>query len=147
VSLRPCSAAGAPDRDSPSFTVRLDLIAGRVEVAGLLDRTTAHLFHDAISTLILADCPLWTVDVTELTTCEGMGLHSIGIAYRRALRENRRFRLVGTPPWLRQELTRLHLGHLLHGGLEVGHASDVATTGAEPDGGRPHLSGFQGPRR
>jgi hypothetical protein len=60
---------------------------------------------------------LWLVDATALTGCDGAGVRAIGVAYRRALRHNRRMTLVGAPDVLRRELTRLRLGsHVLgHG--------------------------------
>lgn len=112
-----CRTSPAESRDGgPSpFTIRLDLIAGRLELAGPLDHRTAHLLHDAISTLLLTDCHLWTIDVTELTACQSSGLRAIGGTYRRALRHNRWVRLTGTPPWLQRDLTRVHLDHHLLG--------------------------------
>jgi anti-anti-sigma regulatory factor len=53
------------------------------------------------------------VDATHVTSCDHMGIRGIGVAYRRALRHNRRMRLIGAPPSLHRELTRLRLDHHL----------------------------------
>jgi anti-anti-sigma regulatory factor len=98
----------------PSFHVRVDLVAGRLQLTGPLDRGTVHLLHDAISTLLLTDGDVWVIDTSQVTTCDPMGVRGIGSAYRRALRHDRRMRLVGPPPALRRALTRLRLdSHLL----------------------------------
>ncbi len=117
IHVTGCRASTAESADGGPFpfTIRVDLIAGRLELVGPLDHRTAHLLHDAISTLLLTDCDLWTIDVTGLTVCQGSGLRAIGVAYRRALRHNRWVRLIGTPPWLQRELTRIHLDHHLLG--------------------------------
>jgi anti-anti-sigma regulatory factor len=89
--------------------VRLDLVAGRVALVGRLNRQTAHLLDDAISALLLTDCPLWTVDVSGLTVADRPGLRAVETAYRRALQHGRGMAMVGTPPGLHRALTRLAL--------------------------------------
>lgn len=109
-------AALGPADASACFRLRVDLGVGRLSLAGPLDRSTAHLLHDGISTLLLTDGAAWVVDVSLVTSCDRAGLRAIGSAYRRALRHDRRMRLVGTPPVLRYGLTRLRLDrHLLDG--------------------------------
>jgi anti-anti-sigma regulatory factor len=107
------SAAGEPHHGEFPSSIRLDLVGCRVELGGPLDRGTVHLLHDAISTLLLVDGDEWVVDATCVTACDGAGIRGIGTAYRRALRHGRRLRLVGVPPVLRRELTRLRLDHHL----------------------------------
>jgi anti-anti-sigma regulatory factor len=80
-------------------------------VSGRLDHRTAHVFSDAIRTLLSSDGDAWTVDVVGLTDCDPTGLRAIGAGYRLALRHGRRLTLVGAPSWLRQALARLHLDH------------------------------------
>jgi anti-anti-sigma regulatory factor len=121
---RPQSIGSAP-RSGPSFTVHVDLVDGRIQLAGLLDRGTAHLFQEAISALLLGDHDPCVVDTTGLIGCDQIGVRAIGAAYRRALRHNRRMTLTGAPPLLQQSLARLRLDrHLL---------DDAAGAGAVPD--------------
>jgi anti-anti-sigma regulatory factor len=96
-----------------SFEIRIDLIGCRLHLAGRLDRSTVHLLHDAISTLLLTDGQAWVVDATQVTACDLWGIRGIGTAYRRALRHHRQLRLTGTPPFLESQLTRLRLDHHL----------------------------------
>lgn len=113
MTLRPSSPvpppAVPPGDESPSFRVRLDLVDGRVELAGRLDRRSAHLFGDAVSALLLTGRERWAVDMSQLTGCDQAGLRMIGAAYRRALRHGRRLTLLGAPPELQQALVRLRL--------------------------------------
>jgi anti-anti-sigma regulatory factor len=108
----PCPPlTGSHSRSGPSFTVHVDLVGGRVRLAGVLDRGTVHLFQDAISALLLGDHATWVVDTTDLTRCDHMGVRAIGAAYRRALRHSRRMTLTGVPPLLQRSLARLRLDH------------------------------------
>jgi anti-anti-sigma factor len=115
-----------PDfRTGSSLTVHVDLVGGRLRVTGVLDRSTVHLFQDAISALLLRDHDTWVVDTTDLTGCDHMGVRVIGAAYRRALRHNRRMRLTGAPPQLQQSLARLRLDHhLIDGAVRAGLVPD-----------------------
>jgi anti-anti-sigma regulatory factor len=140
VTAQSASAPGVAPGRNPAFTVGLDLIAGRLKVAGPLDRDTTHLFHDAIMTLLACDRARWTVDLTELTACGRTGAHAIAGAYRWALRHNRRIVLVGTPVWLQQKLTRLlHHHRSLSGDQGVVAAAGVATADAAPERHPPPL--------
>jgi anti-anti-sigma regulatory factor len=115
-------ATGSDPGSRPSFTVHVDLVGGRIRLAGLLDRGTVHLFQEAISALLLRDHDTWVVDTTGLAGCDQIGVWAIGAAYRRALRHRRRMTLIGAPPPLQQSLARLRLDHhLLDGavGAEV----------------------------
>jgi anti-anti-sigma regulatory factor len=106
---------GSLRRSAPSFSVHVDPVAGRIRLAGVLDRGSVHLFQVAISALLLANHDTWLVDTTDLIGCDQIGVRAIGAAYRRALRHNRRLTLTGAPPPLQQPLTRLRLDHhLLH---------------------------------
>ena len=69
--LAPSSPAGSAPEDAPALLVHLDLVGGRVEMTGQLHRRTVHLLHDAVATLLLTDCPHWTVDVTGLSSWTG----------------------------------------------------------------------------
>lgn len=127
VQFQPSSPAGprrdlpdrdVPSRDDPTFAVHIEPRTGSLRVTGRLERSTTHVFMDAVSALLYAGCPSWVVDLTGLTDCDATGLRAICVAYRRALRHDRRMTLVGTPPGLRQALRRLHLDtHLLIGDL------------------------------
>jgi anti-sigma B factor antagonist len=96
-----------------TFTVRVDVEAGRLEVAGQLDHRTAPLVRDAIAVLAAARSEDWVVDVSGLAGRDHDCLRAISSSYRRALRTGHRMRLVGAPPSLQRALTRLRLDHHL----------------------------------
>ena len=101
-------------RNEARFTVRLDLAAGSAALAGVLDRRTVHLFHDAVRTLQAADRPEWVIDVSALVDCDVIGLRALGDAYRRALVRGRRVVVHEAPPWLCEALARIRLdSHVL----------------------------------
>src|SRR3982751_6937372 len=111
------SSAGSllrPDRPlkaGPAVLVRIDFVRARLELSGRLDRHTAHVLHDAISTLLQTDTDRWIINVAGLTGFDPTGLRTIGATYRRALRHRRQLTLVGTPPVLQAALGRLRLDH------------------------------------
>jgi anti-anti-sigma regulatory factor len=107
----PRPALPDPRPDPAPFRLDIDLGRCRIRLAGRLDRSTVHLLLDAVSALLLADGEVWTVDATDVTSCDHMGVRGIGAAYRRALRHGRRVRLIGAPPSLHRQLTRLRLDH------------------------------------
>jgi anti-anti-sigma regulatory factor len=112
VSVHSLSPSGSPQGDPTPFLVRIDLTCGRLQLSGQLDRSTVHLLHDAISTLLLTDRDSWVVDATDLTGCDHRGVSAIGAAYRRALRHNRRMTLIGCALSLQRDLARLRLDHI-----------------------------------
>jgi anti-anti-sigma regulatory factor len=115
---RSSTSSGARPDDSAGFTIRVDLAVGRVAVTGRLDRGTAHLLHDALSTLLHAEHTAWQLDVSELRDVDDAGLRAVGAAYRRALRHGRHLTLHGASPALRAALIRLRLDrHVLGGQL------------------------------
>jgi anti-anti-sigma regulatory factor len=141
----PLSAVAAADPHNPSLTVGLDLVSGQLTFSGPLGRDTIHRFRDAIMTLLVCDCPRWTVDITGLTACDRTGLHAIAGACRWAARQDRRLLLVGTPPWLQRELTRLRLSHRrVHHGRHTVAAGDITTTGGDRTRHLPLQSGDPG---
>jgi anti-anti-sigma regulatory factor len=118
------STASDP-RSDPSFTVHVDLPGGRIRLTGLLDRGTVHLFHDAISALLLGHHDTWLVDTADLTGCDHMGVRAIVAAYRRALRHHRRMTVTGAPPALQRSLERLRLNHhIIDGGSRTSTVPD-----------------------
>lgn len=80
-----------------TFTVRIDLVAGRLALSGDLDRGTAHCLLDAISTLELAGVDEWTVDLTELASCDDDGVLALCAACHRAAERLCPITLVGAP--------------------------------------------------
>jgi anti-anti-sigma regulatory factor len=108
----------SPDR--ADFTIRVDLAVGRVAATGRLDRRTAHLLHDALSTLLHAEHTSWQLDVSELVDVDDAGLRAVGAAYRRALRHGRHLTLHGASPALREALIRLRLDRHVLGGQPAG---------------------------
>jgi anti-anti-sigma factor len=109
VALHPTSPAASVPGEAPPILVHLDLVVGRVELVGQLDRRTAHLLHDAISALLQTDRPVWTVDVTDVTVTDHTGLRAVESAYRRALLHGRVLTLLGASPGLHRALARLDL--------------------------------------
>src|SRR3954447_1873029 len=100
-----------PQKTAPSLIVRIDFTRARLELSGQLDRHTAHVLHDAISTLLQTDTDRWILHVAGLTGFDPTGLQTISATYRRALRHRRRLTLVGTSPLLQAALARLRLDH------------------------------------
>jgi anti-anti-sigma factor len=104
-----------PQLDRPqldaSFVLRIDLVAGCVELTGTLDHRTAHLISDAAAALVRTGSPQWVLDLAGLTGCDDVGLRAIGAACRQALCHGRRLTVVGVPPTLRAALARLGLDH------------------------------------
>lgn len=114
---RPLTGAFVPPPDDRAdFAIRVDLAVGRIAVTGRLDRSTAHLLHDALSALLHAKHVRWQLDVTELAEVDDGGLRAVGAAYRRALRHGCHLTLHGAPPALREALTRLRLDRHILGG-------------------------------
>jgi hypothetical protein len=56
-----------PPKAAPSLIVGIDFVRARLELSGQLDRHTAHVLHDAISTLLQTDTDRWTIHVAGLT--------------------------------------------------------------------------------
>jgi anti-anti-sigma regulatory factor len=81
-----------------TFTVRVDLVDGRLKVIGDLDRQTAHCLLDAISTLQLAGADEWVVDLTDLRSCDGDGLLALCAAFHRAAEQHCPMTLIGASP-------------------------------------------------
>jgi anti-anti-sigma regulatory factor len=118
-------STGSGARSDPSLTVHVDLVGGRIRLAGPLDRGTVHLFQEAITALLLGEHGTWVVDTAGLIGCDQIGVWAIGAAYRRALRHNRRMTLTGAPPVLQQSLARVRLHHhLLDGTVGAGPVPD-----------------------
>src|SRR3954452_13647074 len=95
-----------PPKAAPSLIVRIDFVRARLELSGQLDRHTAHVLHDAISTLLQTDSDRWILHVARLTGFDPTGLRTIGATYRRALRHRRQLTLVGSSPLLQAGLGR-----------------------------------------
>jgi ABC-type transporter Mla MlaB component len=112
--------------------VGLDFVSGRLTLVGPLGRDTIHRFRDAMATMLVCDCPRWTVDVSRLTACDRAGLHSLVGACRWAARRDRRVVLVGAPLWLQRELIKPRRNHRhVHNGPGTVAAADLVTTGAD----------------
>jgi anti-anti-sigma factor len=108
---RPVTAAA-----SSEFGVHVDLVTGGLTMTGRLDVRTTHLLYDAVSVLLTARHPSWTIDVGRLTDIDHAGLRGLLSAYRRALRHGRRITLYSVSPSLQRALTLLRLDrHVLPG--------------------------------
>jgi anti-anti-sigma regulatory factor len=108
VVARPsASPTGLHHHGFTPLLARLDLVTGRVELVGRVDRTTAHLLHDAISTLLLASCAQWTLDLSGSTVGDHHGLRAIAVTYRRATRHHRQLTLRGASPAVQRAVQQL----------------------------------------
>ncbi|WP_217897280.1 STAS domain-containing protein [Geodermatophilus saharensis] len=122
-----------PASDPPVSEVHVDLVTGRLVMTGRLDVRTTHLLYDAISALLTARHPTWTVDVGGLTHVDDAGVRVLLGAYRRAVRHGRRITLRGASPALRHALTLLRLDrHVL-----LGEEAAPGDPGAGPGPGGP----------
>ena len=72
----PVGGADRPQKTGPSLIVRIDFTRARLELTGQLDRHTAHLLHDAISTLLQTNSNRLIMNVAGLTDFDPTGLHS-----------------------------------------------------------------------
>jgi hypothetical protein len=95
--------------------VRLDLVTGRLELVGRLDRATAHLVHDAMSALLLTRCVDWTLDLSRATVGDHHGFRAIAVAHRIATRHHRHFTLQGASATLQRAVLQLGGGGHLPG--------------------------------
>ncbi|MGY1666040.1 STAS domain-containing protein [Geodermatophilus sp. SYSU D00696] len=96
--------------------MHVDPGSGRLTLTGPLDARAAHLLYDAVSALLAARHPAWTVDVGGVTGIDDAGLRALLGAYRRAVRHGCRVGLRGASPALRDTLVLLRLDrHLLPG--------------------------------
>ena len=107
VALHPVFPTGPRPGDVPELSAHLDLVTGRVELVGRLDRATAHLLHDAVSALLVAACAQWTVDVTRATVGDHHGLRALAVACHRADRHHRPLALLGASPTVRRAALQL----------------------------------------
>ena len=64
--------------------MHVDLVTGRLTMTGRLDVRSTHLLYDAVSALLIAQHPNWTVDVGQLTDIDHAGLRGLLSTYRRA---------------------------------------------------------------
>ena len=99
------------DREPATLTVDVDLIAGRIILAGELDRRSAHHLLDAVRALTAVTHARWVVDAARVNFCDASGLRAISACYRQALRHGSDMRIVGAAPWLRRALAALPLDH------------------------------------
>jgi anti-anti-sigma regulatory factor len=108
-------SASSPDElRTGSPTVRLDLAGGVVTLTGVLDRATAHLLPDAVTTLLAGGPGRWRIDARGLAHCDDAGLRALSAAYRRARLHDRRVCVSSAQPWLCAALSRIRLdSHLL----------------------------------
>ncbi|WP_396349616.1 STAS domain-containing protein [Geodermatophilus sp. DSM 44513] len=103
-------------RPAGQLTVGIDLVAGRITLAGELNRQTAHHLLDAARTLSAVPLPRWIMDAEQLQFCDSIGLRAISACYRTALRHGATMRIVGATRGLRRALAALRLdNHLMDG--------------------------------
>ena len=98
---------------SRPLLLSIDLRAGRVTVAGELDRAVAHRLGDALDALALTGHRAWTVDAAAITFCDAEGLRVL--AAGAALAESRgcTLQLVGASPFTARLLRLVGMGQLL----------------------------------
>lgn len=107
VALPSASPTDPHHDDVPELRAHLDLVTGRVELVGRLDRATAYLVHDAVSALLLTACAQWTLDLSGATVGDHHGLHALAAAYRRATLHHRQLILRGASPTVQRAALQL----------------------------------------
>ncbi len=120
------------DRQPAELTVAVDLIAGRITLAGGLDRRNAHHLLDAVRALTTVTHARWVVDAARVNSCDASGLRVISACYRQALRQGSDMRIVGAAPWLRRALAALRLDTHIVGGDSHGTEKDPVADKAYP---------------
>ena len=111
-----CTAPPAAAFSEP-LRLSTDLRAGRVSLAGDLDRTAAHHVLPALEALTATEARVWTVDVAGLTFCDVAGLRALARAAHLAESGGRKLHVQHPSPLLVHMLTLLGLRRL------VGHGS------------------------
>jgi ABC-type transporter Mla MlaB component len=96
-----------------SLLVSVDLGAGRVRVAGELDRSCAHHLLDALAALELAPHPVWQVDAARVTFCDVVGVRALAGAAAWAAGRGRTLQVAGAPSFLAHLLDLAGLAHLV----------------------------------
>ncbi|MGY1607554.1 STAS domain-containing protein [Geodermatophilus sp. SYSU D00700] len=82
------------------LAISTDLRAGRVTVAGELERATAHHLLDVLEALTLSGHHTWTVDAAGITFCDVEGIRVLARAQSLARSRGRALVLVGPRPFL-----------------------------------------------
>lgn len=115
------------------LNLAIDLIAGRITLAGELDRQTAHHLLDAARTLSETAHRRWVLDAGELRFCDASGLRAISACYRKALRHGSNMSIVSAGPWLLRALAALRLdNHLMDCSTPLGDQSGLHDTTYPP---------------
>lgn len=78
----------------PTLSVAVDLVAGRITLAGELDRENAHHLVDAVEALHGTRHLRWELDAAGVTFCDAGGVRSLIAAQVLAARAGRRLLLV-----------------------------------------------------
>jgi anti-anti-sigma factor len=74
-----------PPHDSPQhLRLTVDVPRGLVQVAGELDRSSAHRLVDAVDALRSGPSTVWTLDLRDVTFCDVPGLRALRSAQDRA---------------------------------------------------------------
>jgi anti-anti-sigma factor len=95
----------SPEAAPRTLLVSVDLRAGRVQLSGDLDRSSAHHLLDALATLGLTESPTWILDAAGVTFCGAAGLRALARARALAAARGRALVLVGAPPFLARLVT------------------------------------------
>lgn len=103
------SARTSPDAVTPRLSV--DSGAGRIALAGELDRQTAHRLLDAVRTMAASEQRDWVLDTHDLHFCDASGLRAIAVTYRQAVRHGATLTVVGAGGSLRRGLAAIKLDH------------------------------------
>ncbi|MGY1714353.1 STAS domain-containing protein [Geodermatophilus sp. SYSU D01106] len=105
----------------------LELPAGRITLAGELDRETCGHLAAACSMLSAAAAPVWVLDLASLAFFDTAGLHALASSRRAAADAGAVIAVVGARPLLRRLLSMAGLGDVP---VEAAHpASAPAATG------------------
>ncbi|TYP90286.1 STAS domain-containing protein [Blastococcus xanthinilyticus] len=87
----------AAPSELPPFELSVDLPAGRVCVAGELDREQAPLVLDALAALSDSPGARWTLDARRVTFCDAEGLRVLVTAHRRAFSRGKELAVLPSP--------------------------------------------------
>lgn len=109
MPVRPPSRPVLKNRPAGQLTVSIDLIAGRISLAGELNRQTVHHLLDAARTLSAVPHSRWIMEAHEIRSCDSTGLRAVSACYRQALRHGATMSVVGADPGLRRALSTLRL--------------------------------------
>jgi len=92
--VAPSSSIGSPPVSTTPIAVSVDLPSASVQVAGELDRNSAHHLLEAVEMLATRPNRRWQLDTAGVTFCDAGGLRALSSAHTLAAANGRTLRLV-----------------------------------------------------